>query len=103
MQVALRAAGQVFVGTSSNVGVGGLFVLTEQRLSIGERLTLEFTLPDHVHPTSIDAEVRWIDEAEGRPAGLGMRFLNPSIGAMVALYDVLRRLDEDRTPPSRSR
>ena len=102
MQIAVRSAGQSFVGTSGNIGVGGLFVLTDRQLSIGERLTLEFTLPDHVHPTSIDAEVRWIDEALGRPVGFGMRFLNPSIGATVALYDVLRRIGEDKTPSSRS-
>jgi len=93
---------QAFVGTSNNIGVGGVFVVTEERFSVGDRFTLEFTLPDHIHPTSIDAEVRWIREAAGRPLGFGMRFVNPSIGAMVALYDLLRKLDEDKTPSSRS-
>jgi uncharacterized protein (TIGR02266 family) len=100
--IALRAAGASFVGTSNNIGVGGLFVLTDGRFSVGDRFTLEFTLPDHIHPTSVDAEVRWIREAGEQPSGFGMRFVNPSIGAMVALYDLLRRLDEDKTPSSRS-
>jgi uncharacterized protein (TIGR02266 family) len=102
MQVALRSADASFVGTSSNIGTGGLFVMTDRRLSIGDRVTLEFTLPDHIHPTSVDAEVRWLREEDARPFGIGMRFVNPSIGATVALHDLLRRMDEDKTPTSRS-
>jgi len=102
IQIALRSAGASFVGTSSNVGVGGLFMMTERPLSIGERVTLEFTLPDHIHPTSVDAEVRWIRQEDAQPSGVGMRFVNPSIGATVALHELLRRMDEDKTPSSRS-
>jgi uncharacterized protein (TIGR02266 family) len=100
--IALRSAGESFVGTSNNIGIGGVFVVTERRLSVGDRVTLELTLPDHIHPTSIVAEVRWIRGADEQPSGLGMRFVNPSIGATVALHDLLRRLDQDKTPSSRS-
>jgi uncharacterized protein (TIGR02266 family) len=102
LQVALRGAEQSFVGTSDNIGIGGVFVVTDRRPSVGDRLTLEVTLPAHLHPTSIEAEVRWIRAADERPAGFGMRFVNPSIGAMVALYDLLRKLDDDQTPSSRA-
>lgn len=102
IQIALRAAGATCIGTSNNIGIGGLFMVAERRFSVGERFTLEFTLPNHIHPMSVDAEVRWIREADERPSGIGMRFVNPSIGAMVALYDLLRKADEDKTPSSRS-
>lgn len=100
--IALRAAGAACTGTSINIGIGGLFMVTDRRFSVGERFTLELTLPNHLHPLSVDAEVRWIREPNEQPAGIGMRFVNPSIGTMVALYDLLRRLDDDKTPSSRS-
>ncbi len=102
IQIALRSAGASFVGTSSNLGVGGLFVMTDRLLSVGDRVSLEFTLPDHIHPTSVDAEVRWIRQEDAHPPGLGVRFVNPSIGAMVALHELLRKMDDDKTPSSRS-
>ena len=101
IQIILKSAGESFVGTSNNIGVGGVFVVTDRRLSPGDRVALEFTLPDHIHPTSVDAEVRWSREADQKPAGAGLRFVNPSIGAMVALYDLLRRIGADGTRPSR--
>jgi uncharacterized protein (TIGR02266 family) len=104
IQVALRSEGESFVGTSNNIGIGGVFVVTDRPSSVGDRFTVELTLPGHLHPTSVDAEVRWIRGGPERP-GFGMRFVNPSIGAMVALYDLMRRIDEDRhdkTPSSRS-
>jgi uncharacterized protein (TIGR02266 family) len=102
IQIILRSAGESFVGTSNNIGVGGLFVRAERPLLVGNRFVLEFTLPDHLHPTSVEAEVRWTRQADDQPSGVGMRFVNPSIGAMVALYDLLRRIGENRLSPSRS-
>jgi uncharacterized protein (TIGR02266 family) len=101
VRIAIRSAGESFVATSNNIGIGGVFVVTDRRFSVGDRFTLEITLPDHVQATSIDAEVRWVRGADQQPSGLGMRFVNPSIGATVALHDLLRRLDEDKTPLSR--
>jgi uncharacterized protein (TIGR02266 family) len=95
--IALRAGEVACVGTSNNIGIGGLFMAVDRRFSVGDRFTLEFTLPNHIHPMSVDAEVRWIRAADERPAGIGMRFLNPPIGAMVALYDLLRRTDLERS------
>jgi Tfp pilus assembly protein PilZ len=93
MGVALRSARESFVATSKNIGIGGLFVTTDRRLSVGNRFAVEFTLPDHIHPTSVDAEVRWIFEMNEQPRGVGLSFANPSIGTMVALYDLLRKVD----------
>ena len=101
MPIALRSAGLTFFGTSENIGMGGLFVAVDRSLAIGERITVEFKLPDHAVPMSVDAEVRWIRPAGERQLGAGMRFVSPSIGAMVALYELLRRFDQDRTPSRR--
>jgi uncharacterized protein (TIGR02266 family) len=102
IQIVVKSAGESFVGTSDNIGVGGLFVVTDRRLSPGDRVALELMLPDHLHPTSLDAEVRWTREGDGRPAGCGMRFVSPSIGATVALHDLLRRIGEDQLRSPRS-
>jgi uncharacterized protein (TIGR02266 family) len=99
LDVAVRSGRDSFVGTSKNVGIGGLFVATDRPLSIGDRLALEFTLPNHIRPTAVDAEVRWIHNVHGQLSGAGLRFLSPSVGAKVALHDFLQKtIDEDKTP-----
>lgn len=100
LQVAIKSPRDSFVGTSKNVGIGGLFVATDRPLSIGDRLNVEFRLPDHIQPTSVDAEVRWIQKVGGQLSGAGVRFMRPSISATVALHEFLRRfIVEGRTPP----
>ncbi len=93
MPVGFRSAVESFTGVSQNVGLGGMFVVTERPLTVGERCTVEFTLPDHIRPVSVDAEVRWVRETADRAVGAGLRFVNLPIGAMVALHELLRRFD----------
>lgn len=98
MPVGVRCAVESFSGVSQNIGLGGMFVATDRRLSVGQRCTVEFTLPDHIRPVSVDAEVRWVREADDRPLGAGLRFVNLPIGAMVALHELLRKFDRPDQP-----
>ena len=90
MRVDLKTGNETFAATTKNLGVGGLFVATDRQLSVGEQVTVELSLPGHVRPIPVGAEVRWIQMADDRPFGCGLRFLRPSLGLTVAIHGLLR-------------
>ena len=96
LPVELRSATGSFAGVTQNVGVGGMFIATDQPRSVGDRLALTFTLPGGVGPISVQSEVRWIrktavpEPAKG-VAGMGLRFVGLPILASVWIEDFLRR------------
>lgn len=87
-----------FLAVLKNLGRGGLFIATDRRLEVGDRVGIRFTLPDLGGSISAVAEVRWISDGEARPSGLGVRFVNLPIDAEIAIRDLLRKQDEDLTP-----
>ena len=90
VRVDLKTGSESFAATTKNLGVGGLFVATDRQLPIGEQVTVELSLPDHVRPMPVAAEVRWVQTEDDRPFGLGLRFLRPSLGLTVAIHGLLR-------------
>jgi PilZ domain len=67
-----------FRAETDDVSLDGLFLVTDRPVQIATRLSLEFTLPHHVHPTSMDAEVRWVRETDGRPSAAHAEVLSPT-------------------------
>jgi uncharacterized protein (TIGR02266 family) len=99
MPVQMRIAADSFVGTSRNIGVGGLYVATERPLQVGDRLAVEFSLPELDHTVSVDAEVRWIRApAPTGSLGIGLRFIRLPIVSAIAIQEYVRRQDADLTP-----
>jgi uncharacterized protein (TIGR02266 family) len=89
MPVELTAGNESFTATSKNLGVGGLFVATDRQLQVGDRVTVELSLPGHVRPMAVGAEVRWLQISDDRPCGMGLRFVSPSFGLTVAIHGLL--------------
>ena len=89
MRVDLKTGNESFSATTKNLGVGGVFVATERQLVVGDRVTVELSLPGHVRPMAVGAEVRWIQASDDRPAGMGLRFVRPSLGLTVAIHGLL--------------
>ena len=90
MRVDLKTGDETFAATTKNLGVGGVFVATDRQLRVGEQVTVELSLPGHVRPIPVGAEVRWIQTVDDRPFGLGLRFLRPSLGLTVAIHGLLQ-------------
>ncbi len=90
MRVDLKTGNQSFTATSKNLGVGGLFVATDRPFRVGDQVMVELSLPGHVRPIAVGAEVRWIQTADDRPFGMGLRFLRPSLGLTVAIHGLLQ-------------
>lgn len=66
----------------SNLGLGGLFIQTDQPLDKGSRFDLKISLPDGEKDLEVHCEVTWIRKEEKvtqkakLPPGMGVRFLN---------------------------
>jgi uncharacterized protein (TIGR02266 family) len=98
MPVQMKRDSESFVGTSKNIGVGGLFIGTERPFQVGDRMALEFSLPELDRLVSVGAEVRWIREAARGAAGVGLRFVRLPIVSAIAIQEYVRRQDDDLTP-----
>jgi type IV pilus assembly protein PilZ len=80
-------------GITRNISRGGAFVATRRRLRIGERVTLRLAIPGYAVSISVTAVVRWIRAPgtdDGAPAGAGIQFVDPSIGASAAIVALLQ-------------
>jgi uncharacterized protein (TIGR02266 family) len=94
----VQASRDSFVATSSNIGLGGLFVTSERPFEIGDQFNLRFTLPDQPLAIAVGAEVRWLHQEPGRTSGIGLRFVRLPVLAAAAIQEFLRGFDDDLTP-----
>ena len=93
LRVDVKVADEFFATTSKNIGTGGLFLATDRRLQVGDRVELELTLPHHLQPMSVAAEVRWTRQGDGGPEpGVGLRFVNLPLGATIGIHELLRNV-----------
>jgi uncharacterized protein (TIGR02266 family) len=82
------------LGRTKNVSSGGMFVATSRLLSVGDLVAVCLSRLDEVDPVEVEAEVRWVrrlPEGDGRPAGMGLHFLEPQREAATFVH-TLRRL-----------
>lgn len=92
----VEADGVMSTGVTRNLSQEGAFVATRRPPSVGERLTLRLAVPGHDVPLAISALVRWlrpIDDAAGRPAGIGVSFVDPPFGVSLCIAWLLNSRD----------
>jgi Tfp pilus assembly protein PilZ len=84
----LVEGGVTCAGITQNLSQEGAFVATPRPPSVGEWVMLRLAVPGHDVPLAIKAEVRWlrpIDDAAGRPAGIGVSFMDPPFGVSLCI------------------
>lgn len=103
---------------SANISPSGMFLRTGAPQPPGTELDLEFRLGDGFELIKGRGEVIWVraqDEGPGRPAGMGLRFLELSEGSKELIYrivdehilqggtpfDVTQRPPDSTPPPGR--
>ncbi len=96
--VSVASDGGSTVAHLKNIGPGGLFLASDRRHEVGERLALTFKLPAQGVAISVAAEVRWVQLAGDHGPGAGLCFLGLSLEATIAIQEFRRRHDEDLTP-----
>jgi Tfp pilus assembly protein PilZ len=72
------------LGVTQNLCIGGMFVATQRSLPVGARVMVRPSILDGVEPVEIEAQVCWsrrIGAERSKPAGLGLRFVDPMIHA----------------------
>lgn len=71
---------------TSNIGIGGAFLLTETPEEVGTRLEISLQVPDHTGEILVEGEVRWLrlsdDDSSG---GMGLRFGTLDVSALLVL------------------
>ena len=81
-------------GVTQNISPDGVFVATTEVIAVGERLMLMLAFPGDRGPLAVRAEVRWARPAasspdDRRPAGMGLRFVDPPLGVVLAIADLV--------------
>jgi uncharacterized protein (TIGR02266 family) len=97
--VLVEGDGATCAGITRNISQEGAFVATRRPPSVGERLTLRLAVPGHDVPLAIGAEVRWlraIDDTAGRPAGIGVSFIDPPFGVSLCIAWLLQSSEMTR-------
>ena len=81
-------------GVTSNIGVGGAFILASEPLGIGTRVHVQLRVPTSEIPISVDAEVRWtvsrLEDEHG--AGMGVKFHGLDVEALLRLSEYFASL-----------
>jgi len=86
-------------GLTRDISPEGLFVATPAILPVGTRLLLLIALPDERGPLAVRAEVRWTRPTkaipdEQRPAGMGLQFVDPPLGVVLAIAELFASRSE---------
>ena len=81
-------------GVTHNISPDGVFVATPDVIAVGERLMLMLAFPGDRGPLAVRAEVRWARPAasspdDRRPAGMGLRFVDPPLSVVLAIADLV--------------
>ncbi|MBW2734365.1 MAG: TIGR02266 family protein [Deltaproteobacteria bacterium] len=76
--ISFNSDSNFYTGFTDNISEGGIFVATYNELSMGEKIRLDFSLPDGGPPIQAEGEVRWLREfnpSSDTPPGIGFRFV----------------------------
>ena len=94
LDVSLGSDHNFYVGLVENLSAGGVFVATHLLKPVGEVIEFTIHLPDSNDVVAGTGEVRWIREyadSGDTPPGMGVRFLELSVGSVQAIERFLAR------------
>lgn len=101
LQVGIATKHRLFVGLTSNISSGGIFVTTDEALECGDEIEVRFRIPGSDHVFHKRAQVAWtrpFDEfnaASQAQAGAGVRLIDLSdeerrmLNAFIDVHDPL--------------
>jgi uncharacterized protein (TIGR02266 family) len=101
IEVTLDSDSNFYTGLTQDISTGGLFVSTHKLRKIGQHMMVKFGLPGSGVSVVVECEVRWLREAGplhdhrsvDHPPGMGLKFLNLSSEARLAIVAFLRSRD----------
>lgn len=90
------------IARTANISLGGTFVVSAEPRPPRTTLELSFKLPEQPAPVRGRGRVVWArerDEGPGRPAGMGVRFLELTPGSREQIFEVVERRVRDGGSP----
>jgi hypothetical protein len=75
-------------GPVENLGLGGARILVDERLMVGDAVTLSCTAPTLWDPLILRARVAWVAPGDP-PMRAGLAFEHKSAEAIFALYELI--------------
>lgn len=81
------------LGVARNASSGGMFVATTRLLSVGDQVAVCLSMLDEAQIVEVEAQVRWLrrlPEGDGKPAGMGLQFIDRRPEAAAFLRSILR-------------
>ena len=102
LQLHTERGGDEIVARTANISLGGTFVIIGEPPPPGTTLELSFKLPEQPAPVQGRGRVAWVREREdeaGRPAGMGVRFLELTPGSREQIFEVVERRVRDGGSP----
>ena len=66
-----------------DISIGGVFIETDQKLPVGKRMMLKFSLPNHSQPFTLNGKIAW-----SSPRGFGLKFdeMTPQQGCILKTF-----------------
>lgn len=86
--------GSPIPSVTSNIGVGGAFIRSDDPEAVGTRLKLALKVPTSDVPIEVDAEVRWLVEPEDdrHEPGMGVKFHGLEVECLLRLSEYFASL-----------
>jgi uncharacterized protein (TIGR02266 family) len=85
--------GPEHVAHTTNIGIGGAFIVTRDPAPPGTRLSVALGVPPDGHKVQVAGEVRWIADGDDDPVhGMGVRFSGLGADEVMALNDYFASL-----------
>jgi len=86
-------AGDLVSDVTTNISIGGMFIVTEQELELGNGVDLVVSFPGLVRPIHISGVVRWCQHRTGGLRGVGIEFVDMVPDSQAQLESVLARIE----------
>ncbi len=84
--------GDYLISNSKDISVSGMFIYTENSPSIGEMITLAFSLED-TEQLKVNAKVVWKNDSKNdNDKGIGVKFIEPNSQLNEMILKIVKRV-----------
>lgn len=97
VRVAYETIDALFSEFTRDINEGGLFIETEQPLSVDDQVQLHFRLPGSADAIQVTGHVAWVSSGDdGNPPGMGIEFDSLDEAARASIDALVKRLRVER-------
>jgi type IV pilus assembly protein PilZ len=98
LRVDYKRLNTFFADYTKNISKGGTFIRTTKPLDVGTEFVFVLSFPGYKEPLKLNGKVIWTtneeqaDEANGRPPGMGIRFIFKDDGEREKIHDIVENM-----------